>query len=232
MHSVNLTVTNSVFGSGCNGLNFGSETVGDFTDVLWENITVTHAGKAGIGIVTMDGAHISNVVYRNISIQGACVMTPPAAHTHRQNGDATTECTTTMCAYVHKRTHARVNNCTPLFVSITRSHITQLITLCTLCTRYDSYTHVVLRRYTPFYLFVGDRLRRPDNATAPPGSITDITIEGVEVTHGGFGAKGNVTSTANGLPANGTTPEFVVRRTHPPQSFLWPLEASDGFQHS
>jgi polygalacturonase len=86
LHSRNLTVTNSVFGSGCNGLNFGSETVGDFSGVLWENITVTRAGKAGIGIVTMDGAHISDVTYRNISIKGACVVTTSRPFHHAYTG--------------------------------------------------------------------------------------------------------------------------------------------------
>jgi hypothetical protein len=36
----------------------------------WENIVVSSAGKAGIGIVTMDGAHIHDVHYRNITMSG------------------------------------------------------------------------------------------------------------------------------------------------------------------
>lgn len=64
----NVTVRDSAFSCGCNALNFGSETVGDFDGILWENIVATGAGKAGIGIVTMDGANIRNVTYRNITL--------------------------------------------------------------------------------------------------------------------------------------------------------------------
>jgi hypothetical protein len=71
LDSYDINVTNSVVGSnGCNALQFGSETLGDFHDYLFENITVTSAGKAGIGIVSMDGSNIYNIVYRNIVMQG------------------------------------------------------------------------------------------------------------------------------------------------------------------
>lgn len=129
LHSRNLTVTNCVLGCGCNGLNFGSETVGNISSVLCENVTVTKAGKAGIGIVSMDGAHISNVTYRNISMTDT---------------------------------------------------------------------------YTPLFFFIGNRLRRPDNATATPGSISNIYIDGVNVAHAADRAKGNVSATIDGLP--GTNP--------------------------
>lgn len=73
--SYNITVKNSRIGSnGCNALNFGSETAGDFSDVTWSNITVTGAGKAGIGIISMDGSHVSNVVYKDITMSE--VVTP------------------------------------------------------------------------------------------------------------------------------------------------------------
>ena len=49
LESYNVTVANSVVGSnGCNALQFGSETLGDFSDFLFENITITSAGKAGL----------------------------------------------------------------------------------------------------------------------------------------------------------------------------------------
>lgn len=68
--SFNVTVINSVVGSnGCNALQFGSETLGDFHDYWFENITITAAGKAGIGIVTMDGAQIYNVTYKHITME-------------------------------------------------------------------------------------------------------------------------------------------------------------------
>ena len=70
----NVTVRDSVFGSGCNALQFGSETVGDFEAVRFSHINVTSAGKAGIGLVTMDGAHIRDVSYSNIHM--ANTVTP------------------------------------------------------------------------------------------------------------------------------------------------------------
>jgi hypothetical protein len=67
--SFDVNVTNSFVGSnGCNALQFGSETLGDFHDYLFENLTLTAAGKAGIGMVTMAGANIYNIKYRNITM--------------------------------------------------------------------------------------------------------------------------------------------------------------------
>ena len=49
LESRNVTVKDSELSSdGCNALNFGSETVGDFVGIRWENIVVRSAGKAGI----------------------------------------------------------------------------------------------------------------------------------------------------------------------------------------
>jgi len=132
LHSTDLVVTNSVFGCGCNGLNFGSETVGNFSGVWWENITVLHAGKAGIGIVSMDGSHISNVTYRNISIQNA---------------------------------------------------------------------------FTPLYMYIGARMRRPDANVSRPGSISGISISDVTSSSGDDGKKGNVTSAFDGEPGQ---PPFYI----------------------
>eukprot|EP01052_Picozoa_sp_SAG31_P004832 SAG31_NODE_204_length_20414_cov_19.143392_24_plen_289_part_00 len=72
VESYDVNVTNSIVGSnGCNALQFGSETLGNFHEYLFENISITSAGKAGIGIVSMDGAQIYNVVYRNITVENA-----------------------------------------------------------------------------------------------------------------------------------------------------------------
>eukprot|EP00039_Didymoeca_costata_P002504 m.60629 g.60629 ORF g.60629 m.60629 type:complete len:484 (+) comp11339_c0_seq3:286-1737(+) len=69
LNSYDIKVTNSMIGSnGCNALQFGSETVGPFNDILFENLTLTAAGKAGIGIVSMDGSDISGVTYKNITM--------------------------------------------------------------------------------------------------------------------------------------------------------------------
>lgn len=51
-----------------NALQFGSETCGDFRDIRFENITVLGAGKAGIGMVSMDGATIEDVHYTDVTL--------------------------------------------------------------------------------------------------------------------------------------------------------------------
>jgi hypothetical protein len=58
------------FDSGCNALQFGSETAGDFHNVnLWD-IRIHRAEKAGIGITTNDGGDIDGVTCRNITMKG------------------------------------------------------------------------------------------------------------------------------------------------------------------
>ena len=54
----------------CNALMFGSETCGPFTDYTFDNIAITGAGKSGLGMVSMDGANISDVHYSNITMSG------------------------------------------------------------------------------------------------------------------------------------------------------------------
>jgi polygalacturonase len=66
-----VTVTNAHLKAGCcNALMFGSETCSDFTDYQFTNITITGASKSGLGMVSMDGAKISNVHYQNITMSG------------------------------------------------------------------------------------------------------------------------------------------------------------------
>ncbi|WP_394827651.1 glycoside hydrolase family 28 protein [Pendulispora albinea] len=66
-----VTVTDSTLTAGCcNALMFGSETCGDFTDYKFERITIQGAGKSGLGLVSMDGAIISDVHYRDITMTG------------------------------------------------------------------------------------------------------------------------------------------------------------------
>jgi polygalacturonase len=70
--STNVTVTGTTVSStGNNGLQFGSETCGDFSNFHFSHDAVTSAGKAGIGIVSMDGAHISNINYSDITVTHA-----------------------------------------------------------------------------------------------------------------------------------------------------------------
>ncbi|WP_413812008.1 glycoside hydrolase family 28 protein [Streptomyces sp. OE57] len=52
----------------CNALMFGSETCGDFSDYDFQGITITGADKSGLGMVSMDGANISDVHYRDITM--------------------------------------------------------------------------------------------------------------------------------------------------------------------
>ena len=71
INSANIYVWDSYFESGCNGLQFGSETAGDFHNCNFWNISIGRAMKAGIGITTGDGAVIDDVNYSNIVIKGA-----------------------------------------------------------------------------------------------------------------------------------------------------------------
>ncbi len=69
--SEKIYVWDSYFESGCNGLQFGSETAGDFRNVNFWNIRIGRAMKAGIGITCNDSANIDGVNYSNIVIKGA-----------------------------------------------------------------------------------------------------------------------------------------------------------------
>lgn len=72
----------------CNALMFGSETCGDFTDYVFDGITITGAGKSGLGIVSMDGTHISDVHYRNITMTGTRGHIMEKVGTRRRCGDS------------------------------------------------------------------------------------------------------------------------------------------------
>jgi polygalacturonase len=67
----NVYVWDNYFESGCNGLQFGSETAGDFRNINFWNIRIAQAMKAGIGITCNDGAIIDGVNYRDITISKA-----------------------------------------------------------------------------------------------------------------------------------------------------------------
>jgi len=67
----NIYAWNCYFESGCNGLQFGSETAGDFSNINIWNIRIGRAMKAGIGITSNDGGIIDGVNYSNITIRGA-----------------------------------------------------------------------------------------------------------------------------------------------------------------
>jgi glycosyl hydrolase family 28 len=70
--SQNIDVSGTtVLSTNNNALQFGSETCGDFTNVSFSHITIQGAGKAGIGMVSMDGAHISHVSYSDVRMTRA-----------------------------------------------------------------------------------------------------------------------------------------------------------------
>jgi hypothetical protein len=69
--SGDVTVKNAQLSSVCcNGLMFGSETCGNFTGYRFSHIDITGAGKSGLGMVSMDGGHISDVDYSDITMSG------------------------------------------------------------------------------------------------------------------------------------------------------------------
>jgi Glycosyl hydrolases family 28 len=69
--SGDVTVTHAHLSSVCcNALMFGSETCGDFTGYRLSHIVITGAGKSGLGMVSMDGGHISDVDYSDIAMSG------------------------------------------------------------------------------------------------------------------------------------------------------------------
>jgi hypothetical protein len=69
IHIMNCTILSTQN----NATQFGSETVGDFSNVTFSNLVLTGAGKAGIGVTSQDGAVIDGVTYNNITMSNcAC----------------------------------------------------------------------------------------------------------------------------------------------------------------
>src|SRR5205814_2731777 len=67
--SVHIRVHDStILSTENNALQFGVDSCGDFRDVVFQNIRITGAGKAGIGIVSLDGGSISDVHYSGITM--------------------------------------------------------------------------------------------------------------------------------------------------------------------
>src|SRR2546430_7268745 len=84
-----VTVTGSHLSAGCcNALMFGSETCGDFTDYVFDTITITGANKSGLGMVSMDGANISDVHYRNITMSNVASPIMEKIGTRRRCGNS------------------------------------------------------------------------------------------------------------------------------------------------
>jgi polygalacturonase len=71
INSAHVKVTNAHLSAQCcNALMFGSETCGNFNDYQFNQITITSAGKSGLGMVSMDGANISDVHYTDVTMSG------------------------------------------------------------------------------------------------------------------------------------------------------------------
>ncbi|MBP2476819.1 hypothetical protein JOF53_005691 [Crossiella equi] len=64
----NLVRDSTIRSTENNAVQFGSETCGDFRNTVFRNLRITGAGKAGLGIVSMDGAAIEGIRYENISL--------------------------------------------------------------------------------------------------------------------------------------------------------------------
>jgi len=64
-----ITVRNCFLASGCNALQFGTETVGSFENIRFENIRIVRAGKAGISITSNDGSVIDGICYKDIRME-------------------------------------------------------------------------------------------------------------------------------------------------------------------
>ncbi|MGX5819339.1 glycoside hydrolase family 28 protein [Chitinophaga lutea] len=69
--SENFWIWDCYFESGCNGLQFGSETAGDFRNIRIWSVRINLSMKAGIGITSNDGGVIEDVWYRDIEIANA-----------------------------------------------------------------------------------------------------------------------------------------------------------------
>jgi alpha-glucuronidase/polygalacturonase len=67
--SENITIKNCFLASGCNAVQFGSETISGFSNIRIENITIGSAGKAGISITSNDGSVIEKVSCKDIKME-------------------------------------------------------------------------------------------------------------------------------------------------------------------
>jgi len=57
-----------IFSAGANAFTIGSETVGNFSNIILRNISIQGAEKAGIGITTNDGGIIDGMLCSNITM--------------------------------------------------------------------------------------------------------------------------------------------------------------------
>eukprot|EP00746_Dinoflagellata_sp_MGD_P158670 gnl/MRDRNA2_/MRDRNA2_86521_c1_seq3.p1 gnl/MRDRNA2_/MRDRNA2_86521_c1~~gnl/MRDRNA2_/MRDRNA2_86521_c1_seq3.p1 ORF type:complete len:496 (+),score=56.55 gnl/MRDRNA2_/MRDRNA2_86521_c1_seq3:75-1562(+) len=75
--SLDITVRRCYLSSECcNAIQFGSRTEVDMRNITFEDIVIGSGRKSAIGIVSMDSANISQLMFRNVSIHGHQIATP------------------------------------------------------------------------------------------------------------------------------------------------------------
>lgn len=71
-----ILVSNCMLSSNCNALKFGTESIGDFENVIMTNCLVYDTRLGGITIAVVDGAKLKNVIISNITMRnvGAAIF--------------------------------------------------------------------------------------------------------------------------------------------------------------
>ncbi len=64
----NIVRDTTILSTENNAVQFGSETCGSFRNIQFRNLNITGASKAGLGMVTMDGAIIENISFTDIKL--------------------------------------------------------------------------------------------------------------------------------------------------------------------
>lgn len=67
----NITVTNCVMKSDCNGFKIGTETVGSFSDIVLSNSTMYDIGLSAVAIESVDGAEVERIVISGVTARNA-----------------------------------------------------------------------------------------------------------------------------------------------------------------
>ncbi len=65
----NVTVENCSMHSSCNAIQFGTETIGAFRNIRFENIHCKYAGKSAISILSCDGSVIEDISFKNVVLE-------------------------------------------------------------------------------------------------------------------------------------------------------------------
>ncbi len=67
--SEHVEVRDCILHSNCNAIQFGTETVGAFRDMHFDNIVCTRGCKAAIGILSCDGAIVEDISFKDIMME-------------------------------------------------------------------------------------------------------------------------------------------------------------------